>query len=150
MENVPNQSSPLRVSEQTHRKQFFWQILLPILLAVLAAAVIGVLAVIASGSQENDLTRWAMIGTILLVLPWLILSLIPFALLVMGIWLMKKWRASVLPYLATTAHFSNLLSSRASGIAHAVSSPIIHVRSAKAGLMRLFKMAFRFDTTPKE
>ncbi len=150
MENRNHSQSPLRPQEQLHRKQFTWQILLPILLAILAVLVLGILAIVTAGAANSDNTRWAMIATIFLLIPWLLFSLVPLVLLILGIWLLRKSHKSVTPYLVATAVYSGRLRTRVEGITQGAASPLIRARAVNTGLLHLLKMAFHLDISPKE
>lgn len=65
-----------------HRRQVFWQITLPLVIGSLV--VLGTLAVIIFSATQpvTDLSRWADISLIWLILPSLILALIILAILV--------------------------------------------------------------------
>lgn len=66
---LPNKST----SYQSHRQQFIWHILLPVLFAVALIVVAGVLTV----TQNTDQTHlWSDISIIWLLIPLLIFSLV--------------------------------------------------------------------------
>lgn len=140
----------VRPEEQVHRKQFFWQILLPVLLAVVVMLGAGIIAILTGGSANVGATRWAMISTILLVLPWLIFCLLPLALMILGILFLRKSHKSISPYLAATAYLSNRMRNQTESISQVAVSPLIRVSSIKAGLTYLLKKAFQIDSPPEE
>jgi FtsH-binding integral membrane protein len=64
-----------------HRKQMFWQVFFPLGVGVILMLGVCVLPV-AAVAQNGDVSKWADISLIWLILPALILSVIPLALLV--------------------------------------------------------------------
>ena len=145
-QNTPSK----RESEQEHRKQVTWQILVPILAAVAIALGIALLEIFNAGPENVKHSQWAMISTILLVLGWLILGLVPLALVILGIWLTNKSRKSITPYLAAGNVMVDRVKTRAQGIAEGMTAPMIRVRSANAGLMHLLKIISHLNSSSKE
>lgn len=145
MDNPPHHQSTGHPAKQTHRKQLFWQILLPILVAAVAVLAIGMLAILTAGNPNSKNATWAMISTIFMVLPWLLFSLVPLALLFFFIRLLKNARASITPHLATAAGFSRYLQMRTDSITQAAAAPLIRTRATIAGLIHLLRMAFHKD-----
>lgn len=79
-----------------HRRQRWTQILLPIIFAVLVFVALALLAVRAAFGGHGDVSRWAAISTIWLVLPVMIMSLIALAALCAAIYLLTRL-TSMLP-----------------------------------------------------
>ncbi len=76
----PPQLERNKVTHEAHRREVLWQITIPLvvgLLLVITACVLPVAAVV----QGNGVRVWADISAIWLILPTMILSLIPLALL---------------------------------------------------------------------
>lgn len=139
-----------READQKHHQQFIWQILIPLLAAVIIALGIAVLDILKASSEIEIHSRWAMISTVLLVLIWLILGLVPLALVVLGIWLMTKSRKSITPYLVATSLFLDRVRMRAQGITDGMASPVIKIRSINAGLRQLLMMVLHLNSSSKE
>jgi len=77
-------------SLQTHRRQLWTQILLPILLA--AVLLLGIIAVasVSAFRGNGDVGRWAAISTIWLVIPSMLAGLVVFGALATMVYLV--WR----------------------------------------------------------
>jgi len=88
MKDTPPQ--PLHESYLRHRKQFVWQIILPVVLTSLLIVALIVLVNVATFNQDGDVGRWAAISTLWIVVPIMIGMLVFLALLVGLIYLMKK------------------------------------------------------------
>jgi hypothetical protein len=85
-------------SYQLHRKQMWTQILLPILLAVLVFIAVIVLTSVATFRNNGDVSRWAAISTIWLVLPVLIVGLLFLIILLAIIYLLARLISLIPPY----------------------------------------------------
>jgi len=85
-------------SYQLHRKQMWVQILLPILLTVILLVAITVLTSIATFRDNGDVTRWAAISTIWLVIPVMFAGLILLAILFAIIFLFVQVLGVIPPY----------------------------------------------------
>jgi uncharacterized protein involved in cysteine biosynthesis len=77
-------------SYRIHLKQFWTQIMLPILIAVLGFIVVIVLISLATFHAHGNVNRWAAISTIWLVLPVLVAGLILLVLLIGMIYLLAQ------------------------------------------------------------
>ena len=85
-------------SYQLHRKQMWLQILLPIIFAVLIFIAITILTSLAALRGQGDVSRWAAMSTIWLVLPVMVASLIILILLIAMIYLLSRLMAVIPPY----------------------------------------------------
>lgn len=81
---------PLHESYRNHRRQLFWQILLPIMLTALLCLGLIVLINIAAFRNGGDVARWAAVSTIWIVIPIMIGLIIVLALLAGLVYLMAK------------------------------------------------------------
>ena len=86
------------LSYQLHRKQMWTQILLPILLAVLVFIAVIVLTSVATFRDNGDVSRWAAISTIWLMLPVLIVGLLFLIILLAIIYLLARLISLIPPY----------------------------------------------------
>ena len=139
-----------REAERKHQQQFTWQILIPILVAVLLALAIGVLSILAAGQEPEMNEKWAQIATVLLILPILLLGLILFVLIILSSQQISRLSKFLSPYLVK---FSALVD-RTGGIAMNISGktikPLIQGKSYQAGIKRLFDLAFHTTHNGKE
>lgn len=139
-----------REAERKHKEQFIWQILLPILVAVLLALAIGILSILTAGQEPEMNEKWAQIATILLIVPILLLGLILFVLIILSSQQISKFTKFLSPYLVI---FSTLVD-RTGGIVMDISGktvqPLIQAKSYQAGIKRLFDLAFHTTHSGKE
>jgi hypothetical protein len=93
---------PLRLEDhpsyQLHRKQRWTQILLPLLIAVLMFIAVIVLTSIAAFRDNGDVSRWAAISEIWLVLPVMAAGLVLLAILIGLIYLLMYITPAIPPY----------------------------------------------------
>ena len=85
-------------SYQSHRKQLWTQILLPVLFAVLIFIAVIVLTSLATFRDKGDVSRWAAISTIWLVMPVMVAGLIFLILLMVMIYLLARVTTLIPPY----------------------------------------------------
>jgi len=85
-----NLPQPVHESYLRHRKQWTWQILLPVVLMSVLLIALIVLINIATFRDNGDVARWAAISTIWIVVPIMIAMLIFLILLVGIIYLLSK------------------------------------------------------------
>jgi hypothetical protein len=88
---------PKHYSYLLHRKQRATQIILPVLISVLALAGMIVLISFATFKSDGDVSRWAAISTIWIIIPALLAGLILLAILIGLIYLMAR-ALSYLPH----------------------------------------------------
>jgi hypothetical protein len=81
---------PVHESYLRHRKQWTWQIILPVALAALLCIVLIVLINIATFRDNGDVARWAAVSTIWIVVPIMIGMLLLLVLLGGLIFLLAK------------------------------------------------------------
>ncbi|MEP0807406.1 MAG: hypothetical protein HRF47_18160 [Chloroflexota bacterium] len=81
---------PLHDSYRNHRRQLFWQILLPIILTALLCVGLIVVINIAAFRNNGDVARWAAVSTIWIVIPIIFALVIVLALLGGLVYLMAK------------------------------------------------------------
>jgi hypothetical protein len=77
-------------SYQLHRKQRTTQIILPMVISMMALIGVIVLVSLATFKSNGDVSRWAAISTIWIVIPILIAGLILLAILIGLIYLMAR------------------------------------------------------------
>jgi uncharacterized BrkB/YihY/UPF0761 family membrane protein len=59
-----------------HKREVFWQIMLPMLIGVLLVLTVAFLIIFTGPQSSSDLSRWADVSTIWLILPSLFITLI--------------------------------------------------------------------------
>jgi hypothetical protein len=81
---------PEHYSYQLHRRQRTTQIILPVVIAALLLAGMIVLVSFATFKSNGDVSRWAAISTIWIIIPALLAGLILLAILIGLIYLMAR------------------------------------------------------------
>ena len=81
---------PVHESYKRHRRELAWQIIFPVALTALLMVGLIVLINIATFNQSGDVSRWAAISTIWIVIPVMIAGLVLLALIVALVYLMKR------------------------------------------------------------
>jgi hypothetical protein len=122
------------VTHKAHRKQVIWQIIIPLALAIGVALVLAVLAGIA-GTEEVSI--WADISVIFLVIPVIIVSLLLLLLLMFGVFGVGKALKIIPQY---TYHAQEVISKIEQGIckvSDGTVQPFIRVRGISAALHAL-------------
>ncbi len=81
---------PIHESYKRHRKELTWQILLPVILSALLFVGLIVLINFATFQGSGDVSRWAALSTIWIIIPVMVAGLIFLAVLVALVYLMKR------------------------------------------------------------
>ncbi len=124
-------------SYQKHKKQAFWQIWFPALVLALVVLFLGGLAVLGSYGQAS---LWADAAWVWLLAPWLLLLLLPLALVWAAVYgmhyalnVLAKWSAEAQKYAARAPHLARQTSDK-------VTAPLIKMAAWKSALRRLFML----------
>jgi hypothetical protein len=120
-----------------HRRQVFWQIILPLAVIVSLVLFAGIGVVLASVSGIGDLERWGDISLIWLISPMLVLIMISF--LALGGMVYLLWQIlHVLPsYSRQLLEIFLLVQVRVRKVSDAAVSPFIYTHSFSASVRRL-------------
>jgi hypothetical protein len=98
MNNQPQHPAVDHPSYQRHRKQVWTQILLPILITALVFIAVIVLTSLATFRSNGDVSRWAAISMMWLILPVMIAGAILLVLFIAMIYLMARVTVLIPPY----------------------------------------------------
>jgi hypothetical protein len=127
-------------SYRLHRRQRWTQILLPVILAVVLFVVLALLAIRAAVGANGDVSRWAAISTIWLVLPIMVLTLIALAALLAGIFLITRLTGMLPTYTRRAQRIFYRVESGARGAAEMTRRPVLFVKGLgsliKSGIHR--------------
>ena len=121
---------------QAHKRQFAWQILVPLLVVV--ALVIAAAVLISIGAASATQT-WADVSTIWLILPMLVLTLLLVVVLGFLIYVVARLLQVTPHYSGRVQDFLGLFSSRARKIADGIARPFFWVHQAGAVLKSIFR-----------
>ena len=126
-------------SYQNHRRQFWTQIFLPLILAVLLIITVAVFTGIATFGESADSPRWAAISTIWLVIPVMIFGLLFLAILVGLIYLLARALKISPPYTAKAQYYVNRATSAAKRFLDMATRPVLFLEGIKASLKAIFE-----------
>jgi predicted PurR-regulated permease PerM len=96
MKSTPQRA--LHPSYQLHRRQVAWQIILPIVLAGLLMIGFAILVGLSTFRGNGDVSRWAAISTIWLVLPVMLAGLLVLVALIGLAYLLGRLAGLIPPY----------------------------------------------------
>ena len=125
-----------RPSMERHHRERFWQILLPLILAVLlilAAAVMIVLTATRS-TAGGPVSQWADASAIWLILPVIMFAFLGILVLLGLIYGVAKMINILPPYTNLIQGYAGLIAAKVKLITIKIAKPVIAVESAKAGI----------------
>jgi hypothetical protein len=127
-------------SYQQHKQQRFWQITLPVGLAILLIAVVFALVILTAsrGDPNAQVSVWADTSTILLFLPMLLVAVLA-AVALFGLVYLLARLLNVLPvYTAVVQTFTGAMAEKVRAGSDAVAKPFIALRSYWAAAGQIF------------
>jgi uncharacterized membrane protein len=125
-------------SYNVHRRQFWLQIFLPVILAVLLIIVVAVLTSLSAFSGNGDSTRWAAISTLWLVIPAMIFGLLLLATLAGLIYLLARTLDILPTYSSQAQYYVNRAVSSVKHFSDAATKPVIFLNSLGASMKAIF------------
>jgi hypothetical protein len=141
MENKPSFQLPERnpSTYAIHRREVFWQITFPLAIALLIILCMVTGVILAGIKGVGDISRWADISVIWLLIPAIVLTLIAFFFLVGFIYLITRL-LGVFPGAARLVQdYFHLFQVRSKKVADKIVEPFIRLRSYKAGAEALWQ-----------
>jgi hypothetical protein len=144
--HTPTQAAefPKTASYQRHRRQSFWQIIVPVGFGTLL--VLGILALVILEAVGTDaggqVSQWADTSLIWLILPALLFALLLTALLVGMIYLLARFLKILPRFTFKAQYFVGLVPEYVESFADKLVSPIIAVKGAGATVSALFRSIF--------
>ena len=124
------------LSYQAHKRDFIWQILVPILIALVL--VIAVSVAVASGSDAST-SRWADISTIWIIIPLLFSALITIIILGAIIYGVAKLLDITPVYTQKLTALIHLAAQKIKAVADASAKPIFFVEELSASIKSVFQ-----------
>jgi hypothetical protein len=118
---------PQHPSYQLHRRQVAWQIVLPVLLAGVLVIGMAVLVSLATFGGTGDVSRWAAISTIWLVIPVLFVGLLILVALVAVSYLLGRVEGFIPPYSVQAQRFAVRVQAGARRVAEVSHRPTLLV-----------------------
>jgi hypothetical protein len=122
----------------THRKAAFWQVYLPLIVGSAAILGLGVWAVaVAAGGA--DVSRFADTSAVVLIIPVLVFSLIPLALLGLLIYGLLRLIQILPKGTARVRTFLDRVNQGVVNFSEKAVEPILRLKSIRAGLKSVFR-----------
>lgn len=126
-------------SYQNHRRQFWVQIFLPMILTVLLIIALAIITGIAAFGANDNSPIWAAISTIWLVIPVMFFGLI-FLVLVAGlVYLLARTLQVLPPYTSKAQYYVNRGASEAKRFSDMAARPVLYVEGIMAGIKAIFR-----------
>ena len=126
-------------SYKNHQRQFWIQIFLPMILAILLIIAVAVAAGWAAFGGNGDSPRWAAISTIWLVFPVMVFSLIFLIILIGLVYLLAQTLKISPPYTAKAQYYVNRATSAVKRFSEMVTKPVLFLEGTKASLKAFFE-----------
>jgi hypothetical protein len=123
-----------------HRNQTLWQIYLPLVVGFAAFLVLGILVVLSQETGNPELSRWAAIATIWLVLPLLAFGVVALLANLLFIFLFSKINSALPDYGRLARFYTYRLSKQIQHLADRLVEPGISFRSGFAGLKSILSI----------
>ncbi len=120
-----------------HRKEVWWQIILPLLLGMLVICGLSAGAIAAGIGAVGEVSRWADISAIWLIIPPIALALILLVLVGGLAYGVTKLLQVLPPYARLAQDYLVLVSVRARQISNKAVEPVLKARSFWAGFAAL-------------
>jgi hypothetical protein len=140
MENKPSFQLPERnpSTYAVHRREVFWQITFPLAIALLLILCMVTGVILAGVKGLGDISRWADISLIWLLIPLIVLTLISFFAVTGFIYLITRLLGVLPGYARLGQDYVRLFQVRSKQIANQVVEPFLKLRSFKAGAEALW------------
>ncbi len=138
IESMKSKLSENHPSYQNHRRQFWLQIFLPMIVAVLFILAVAVITSVSAFGNNGDSPRWAAISTIWLVIPVMFFSLLFLALLAGLVYLLARGLKVIPPYTSKAQYYVNLAASETKRFSDMATQPVLFLEGIKASLKAIF------------
>lgn len=125
-------------SYQNHRRQFWLQIFLPMLVTILLVIAVATLTGLVAFGENGDAPRWAAISTIWLVIPIMIFGLLFLAILAGLIYLLARALKVIPPYTAKAQYYVNRAANKTRRFSDMATKPVLFLEGITASLKAFF------------
>jgi uncharacterized membrane protein len=126
------------LSYQNHRRQFWLQIFLPMILAILLIIALAIITGLAVFGGSGDSVRWAAISTIWLVIPVMIFGLLFLVILAGMVYLLARALEVIPPYTSKAQYYVNRGASETKRFSDMATKPVLFLEGIKASLKTIF------------
>lgn len=123
---------------QNHRRQFWLQIFLPMILVVLLIFALGAITGVATFGENSASPRWAAISTIWLVIPVMFFSLIFLVILAGLVYLLGRTLQVLPPYTSKAQYYVNRGASEIKRYSDKATEPVLFIEAIKASMKAFF------------
>ncbi|MHC1784043.1 MAG: hypothetical protein AB9891_15030 [Anaerolineaceae bacterium] len=120
-----------------HRRQSLWQIYFPLAVGFAVFLVLGIMVVVSQETGNPELSRWAAIATIWLVLPLLAFGIATLLVNLLFIFLFAKINNSLPDYGRLARFYVFRLSLQIQALANKLTTPGINFQSNLAGWKKI-------------
>lgn len=138
IESMTLKLSENRPSYQDHRRQFWTQIFLPMIVAVLLIIAVAVITGLTAFGANDRSPIWAAISTIWLVIPVMFFGLIFLVLLVSLVYLLARTLQILPPYTSKAQYYVDRGASEAKRFSDMAAKPVIFIEGIMASLKAIF------------
>ena len=138
IESMNSQIPGNHLSYKNHQRQFWLQIFVPMLVAILLIIALAVLIGMASFSETGDSPRWAAVSTIWLVIPVMFFGLLFLIALVGLVYLLAKALNVIPPYSAKAHYYMNRGTSEVKRFSDMATKPVFFLEGISASLKAFF------------
>lgn len=125
-------------SYQNHRRQFWLQIFLPMILAILIIIALAVITGVTAFGGNGDSPRWAAISTIWLLIPVMIFGLLLFVILAGMVYLLARALQVLPPYTSEAQYYVNRGASETKRFSDMATKPVLFLEGITASLKAIF------------
>ena len=135
MDSLHSKNHP---SYQNHRRQFWTQIFLPLILAVLFIIAVAVITGVTAFGANGRSPIWAAISTIWLVIPVMFFGLIVLIILLGLVYLMIRALQGLPPYTSKAQYYVDRGFSEVKRISDMAAKPVLFFEGILASLKAIF------------
>lgn len=121
------------MTHAAHRREVFWQITFPLILALLILLGLAGFVIYAGFQSSAGVSRWADVSLIWLLLPAVVATLIVLVILSGLVYLVSKLLGVFPGYARLVQDYFYLVQVRTKSIADKLVEPVLKIRSYKAG-----------------
>jgi hypothetical protein len=129
---------PIHESYKRHRREFAWQIILPVIVSVLIFIALIVLIYFATFQGSGDVARWAAVSTIWIVIPIMLALLVFLALLGVIIYYLGQLLNITPKYTGLAQDYVHLAASYIKRGAEMAVKPVLFLDGIGASIKALF------------
>jgi hypothetical protein len=136
---MDKQLSASRPTIRAHKRQFAWQILLPVILAVLTVLIAGGFVIANVISGQGQARGWADISLIWLIVPALFFGLAFMVILITTAYGMAKLLQVIPPYTNKAQTIFAQIAAAIHKLTDGVVKPFVWFRQSQAAIKSIFK-----------